>query len=129
VVACSASGATFKVVGDGVRESNGSCPAGYSSTGLWPGSSGDFTCVRRIFRSGQCLQGPKTDRGEFAWIYEAVVPCSTKPTKAYPYVVEIVSVLGHRGGACPAKAYREHTSSGTYEKQLCVRLRVNIARR
>ncbi len=122
IVPCSSRGATFRVAWVGSSSSESSCPSRYSNLTSWTASSGVTACMERVYVAGQCVQGRYEKGYRYSWIDDAVIPCSSAPTKRYPYVVKITGVHGGHYDSC-ADDYWTGTDPGTGRLvTLCVEL-------
>jgi hypothetical protein len=117
VVPCSSRAATFKVI----ERNPSACSEEFVSARLWSDAADGSVCMARVYNIGQCMQGSKVKNYAFSWYADAVVPCKTKTTRKYPYLIEIAAVL-KRHGNCPRKSFLHHPSHGLNAKYLCVML-------
>lgn len=93
IVSCASPAATFQVKWLKKDDTDFSgCPGHYSSLDWWQSDSDTTICASRIYRKGQCTQGTYWKESDYSWVSDSVIPCSSKPTKEYPFLLEITEV-------------------------------------
>lgn len=122
IVSCVSRSATFKTAWRGVApDGNGPCPGKYSNLSWWTSTDNITVCMERVYRTGQCMQGPRVKDASYSWYDNAVVQCSLKPTPEYPYIVKIAGVYsGH--GSCPVNSDGYDNPDDVAGITLCVAL-------
>lgn len=93
IVSCTSSAATFWVAWLQKDDTDfTACPGRYSSLPWWQSGSGTTICASRVYQKGQCTQGTYWKGSEYSWDSDSIIPCSSKPTTKYPFILEITDV-------------------------------------
>jgi len=122
VVSCSNSHAAFKVAWLG-SPADASCPGKYSELASWTSSSGLTACMERVYQAGQCMQGEYEKGYSYSWTDDAVVPCSSRTTSEYPYLVVITGIHGIHYESCDSGYWKPSDQGNRHEITVCVRLK------
>jgi hypothetical protein len=121
IVRCEKYYATFKVAWRGhPRDQDRSCPQKFSTLSWWTAGNGVTVCMDRVYRRGQCMQGRRRSSHSFEWFDEAVVPCTTSPTRHYSIIVEIARVYSRNHDYCNGHSSAETDVDNAPRLTLCI---------